>query len=288
MKVLHTGDWHLGQKLLNQERIEEQRQVLQQMLVYIDQHKPDLLIVAGDVFDQRNPSLAARQLYYDVLMRLSNGPCSHIIIIGGNHDSPGLLNTTREFLYPHHIHVIGGACLERKDELILLHDETGKLEAVVAAVPFLHDRDLREGYVGEDGDMRVQRIQEGLIRHYDELAQLCAPYADAGIPIIATGHLFAKGAQGSEEQANIYLGDRENIGADHFPPIFKYIALGHLHRAQLVGNTTHIRYSGAPLPLSFKEYDYPHGCWLIEFEGSEISNIQSLPFSAPRSLLRFR
>lgn len=287
MRILHTGDWHLGQKFLNQERIAEQRQVLAQLLEYIDSQNVDVLIIAGDVFDQRNPSLSARQLYYEVLMQLSQSNCQHIVIIGGNHDSPGLLNTTREFLMPHNIYLVGGATEALEDEIIELKDEAGVLQAVVAAVPFLHDRDLRKGVVGESGDERVQRIQKGLVKHYEELAVLCKKYEKLKIPILATGHLFAKGANGSEEQANIYLGDRENIGAEHFPKIFKYIALGHLHRAQLVGKKEHIRYSGAPIPLSFKEYDYQHGCWLVEFEKEKLKDVDFLQLKAPRRLLRF-
>ncbi|NNE30502.1 MAG: hypothetical protein HKN16_12760, partial [Saprospiraceae bacterium] len=83
------------------------------------------------------------------------------------------------------------------------------------------------------------------------------------------------------------LGDRENIGAEHFPEIFDYIALGHLHRNQTVGKKEGIRYSGAPLPLSFKEYDYQHGCNLITFTKGELKGVEFCPLESPRKLFRF-
>ncbi|MBK8492196.1 MAG: exonuclease SbcCD subunit D C-terminal domain-containing protein [Saprospirales bacterium] len=103
-------------------------------------------------------------------------------------------------------------------------------------------------------------------------------------PILTTGHLFAYGAQASDKQDNIYLGDTQNIHADDFPELFSYVALGHIHRAQKVGGKEHIRYSGSLIPLSFSETKDEKGCYLLEYEGAKLKEVQFLPSPTFRRL----
>ncbi len=266
MRFLHTSDWHLGQKLLFSDREEEHGQALDWLHRMIVEHQVDALIVAGDIFDIGNPPNYARRLYYGFLTGLRTTSCRHVVITGGNHDSPSMLDAPRPLLQALNIHVVGAATGEPSDELIELLDGQGKVEAVVAAVPFLRDRDLRYGVAGEGGQERQERIQEGIRRHYAELAEAAGGYRDAGVPILATGHLYARGAQASAKQDNIYIGNTENIDAADFPELFQYVALGHLHRPQLVGGREHIRYSGSLIPLSFSETKDDKGVYLVDFE----------------------
>ncbi|MEZ4986551.1 MAG: exonuclease SbcCD subunit D C-terminal domain-containing protein [Saprospiraceae bacterium] len=253
MKVLHTSDWHLGQRLLQLERQEEFAQALDWLLETIRQEEVDVLLVAGDIFDIGNPPNQARQLYYNFLRQLLNTRCQHVVITGGNHDSPAMLNAPRELLQAFNIHIIGAATDNLQDELLVLQNHDGQPALVVAAVPFLRDRDLRTTLAGENFDDRNARLQAGLTQHYHQLAALCQPFQQQGIPILAMGHLYAKGAVAAERQDNIYIGNRENMEAEHFPDTFDYVALGHIHRAQMVGQCEHIRYAGSLMPLSFSE-----------------------------------
>ncbi|NRA49197.1 MAG: exonuclease subunit SbcD, partial [Phaeodactylibacter sp.] len=254
MKIIHTSDWHLGQKLLHNDREQEHRLALQWLLETIRKEKADGLIVAGDIFDIGNPPNYARSLYYQFLRNLLNTECRHVVITGGNHDSPAMLNAPRELLQALNVHVIGAAGEGPEDEVVVWKSPEDEIEAVIAAVPFLRDRDLRYSVAGETGLERVAQIKTGIRKHYDRVADHIAGHYDiASVPVICTGHLYASGASASGKQDNIYIGNTENIDAQHFPDLFDYVALGHIHRAQKVGGLEHVRYSGSLIPLSFSE-----------------------------------
>ena len=276
MNILHTSDWHLGQKLLFNEREQEHRLALDWLLNIIQEHAVDLLLVAGDIFDIGNPPNYARQLYYNFLRSLLRSSCRHVVITGGNHDSPAMLNAPAELLKALNIHIIGAATERIEDELIVLSDEQDRPEAVIAAVPFLRDRDLRTSISGEIEADRQARLQQGLSAHYQQLAELALPYRELDIPLIAMGHLYAKGAVASDRQDNIYIGNRENMEARQFPEIFDYVALGHIHRPQTVGSMEHIRYSGSLVPLSFSETKDEKSVYLLQFEGRKLMQLNTV------------
>jgi DNA repair protein SbcD/Mre11 len=285
MKIIHTSDWHLGQKFLSQDRAEEHELALSWLLHAIQQQQAEMLIVAGDIFDIGNPPNYARRMYYRFLTSLLGTSCRHIIITGGNHDSPAMLNAPRELLQALNIHVVGAAAEDLAEELVECRSPEGELEAIVAAVPFLRDRDLHASISGEGGMERVERVSEGIRRHYEAIAALLAErYPDAKVPIIATGHLYATGALASAKQDNIYIGNTENIAADQFPAIFDYVALGHIHRPQAVGGLEHVRYSGSLIPLSFSETKDDKSVYLLEFEGKTLKAIQALALPVFRRL----
>jgi DNA repair protein SbcD/Mre11 len=279
--ILHTSDWHLGQKFLSCDREEEHRLALDWLRNAIVEHQADALVVAGDIFDIGNPPNAARKLYYRFLASLLGTPCRHVVITAGNHDSPGMIEAPKDILHALNVHVVGAA----GDEILELKNDKGETEAVVAAVPFLRERELRFSAIGETAEVRLIRLREAIKNHYHALAEtLQSPIANHQSPIIATGHLYAYGAGSSDKQDNIYLGDTENIHAGDFPEIFSYIALGHLHRAQIVGGKHHIRYSGSLIPLSFSETKDEKGAWLIEYEGAGLKDVRFLPCPTFRRL----
>ena len=212
--------------------------------------KADALIVAGDIFDIGNPPNYARRLYYQFLTKLLGTSCRHIVIIGGNHDSPSTLEAPKELLEALNIHVVGAAGNEVEESILELYSKDGKLEAVVAAVPFLRDKDLRYSVSGETAQARITAIRAGIKDYYQNMGYAMRPYDALGIPILATGHLYLKGVLPDRERQNIYIGDYENIEAEQFPEVFDYIALGHIHRAQSFQKA---HYSGSLLPLSFSE-----------------------------------
>ncbi|MEL7021042.1 MAG: exonuclease SbcCD subunit D C-terminal domain-containing protein [Bacteroidota bacterium] len=284
MKILHTSDWHLGQKFLHHSRQEEHQRVLDWLLQCIQTHKVDALLVSGDIFDIGNPPNYARTLYYEFLRKLLQTCCRHVVITGGNHDSPAMLNAPRELLATMNIHVVGCAQSSIDDEIIELRDHNGQLEAVVAAVPFLRDKDLRFSYAGESGEQRTQRLRAGLLQHFKMAGTQVQLYENQQVPLLAMGHLYVKGAYASSKQDNIYIGDKENISAADFPSTFHYVALGHIHRAQQIGDLAHIRYSGSPIPLSFSETKDDKSVYLLHFEAQELTQIEPLPIPTFRRL----
>lgn len=289
MKILHTADWHLGQKFKQHlDRIEEHQRAINGLLELIRTEKVDVLLVAGDVFDTPNPPNNARQLYYQFLVDAGRAGCRHIVVTGGNHDSPYMLNAPKEVLAAINAHVVGCATEDIQDEIIPLYDDDGVLEAVVAAVPFLRDRDLKSAVSGEGGEHRVQRIQEGIKAHYEAAAAAVMEYVGLGVPILTMGHLYAKGAQASDRQDNIYIGDMENITASAFPGVFDYVALGHIHKEQMVGKQEHIRYSGSLIPMSFGEWKDDKSVTLVEMKGREIQGIRIIPVPLGRKLVSLK
>lgn len=279
MKIIHTSDWHLGQKFLSFDRDEEHRLALSWLHDTIVEQQADVLIVAGDIFDIGNPPNSARKLYYRFLANLLHTSCRHVVITAGNHDSPSMLEAPREVLQVLNVYVVATT----EDEIIELKDKNGNTEAVIAAVPFLREGYLRFATPGESPEERMQKLKDAIKDHYHNLARSISSLGE-GVPILTTGHLFAYGAQASEKQDNIYLGDTQNIAAEDFPEIFSYVALGHIHRAQAVGGKDHIRYSGSLIPLSFSETKDEKGCYLLEYQGAELVDIQFLPSPTFRRL----
>jgi exonuclease SbcD len=288
MRLLHTSDWHLGQKFIGQNRDQEHERALEWLLTIIRDEHIDALVLAGDVFDVNNPPVSAEALYYRFLARLIGTDCRHIVIIGGNHDAPTKLEAPKKLLHALGIQVVGCAADNLSDEIIVLKDPEGRPEAVVAAVPFLRDKDFKISLSGESSEARINRIKEGIYQHYRDIAALTVN-AGLSVPIIATGHLYAKGASSAAEQNNIYIGNLENIAAEQFPEAFDYVALGHIHRPQKVGKKNHIRYSGSLIPLSFSEVSDKKLVLVCQLEpGKGLTGVKEIPVPIFRRLIALR
>jgi DNA repair protein SbcD/Mre11 len=269
LKILHTSDWHLGQLFYFNDRLEEHGYALDWLKNTIHTEKIEVLVIAGDIFDITNPPNTARSLYYQFLAGLSETDCRHIVITGGNHDSPAMLNAPRALLSALNIHVVGCISENIENDVVILYDKKNKPELIVAAVPYLRTQDLKMSITGETQEERSDSIRRGIRAHYEKIAATITQNwaTHPQIPVIATGHLYAKGATASERQNNIYIGDIENIAADAFPSMFQYVALGHLHRWQQVGGEARVRYSGSIIPLSFSETEETKKIQIVDFQG---------------------
>ena len=272
MKILHTADWHLGHRLHEHSQYEEQKLFLDWLETYINQNTIDVLLISGDVFDSGTPSSQSTKLYYDFLRNIIRTNCKHIVITGGNHDSPDALNAPKELLNAFDIKVVGKATGNIEDEVFKL--EVKEEEVIIAAVPYLRDQDIRRAVEGETFEELTDRYKYALINHYTKSAAYCAQIKTENTPVIAMGHLFAIGGSVSDSEQQIYVGTLGHIGADDFPDLFDYIALGHLHRPQIVGNKEHIRYSGSPNILSFSELGYDKKILIIETDKGDITTIE--------------
>lgn len=298
MKLLHTADWHLGQKFINQNRDAEHAAALDWLLQTIEKEQVELLIVAGDVFDVNNPPVSAEEIYYRFLTRLIATHCRHVVIVGGNHDLPSRLNAPSGLLKALDVHVVGCAGEDISEEVLVLREKDGTISTIVAAVPFLRDKDFKISVAGESTEERITRIKSGIYEHYRAVAEACAAILQnrgtalqnrGTPPLIVTGHLYAKGASSSGEQNNIYIGNLENIAAEQFPEIFDYVALGHIHRPQIVGKKNHIRYSGSLIPLSFSELQDNKVVLLVDFEfGAGLKNVREIEVPKFRKLISIK
>ena len=293
MRVLHTADWHLGQRFQNgHERLDEHRCFLQWLGRTIAERQVEVLVVAGDIFDTGAPSAAARQLYYDFLADLRrDSTCHDVVLVGGNHDSAATLNASAGLLKGLRVHVVGGVPEVFEEQCIALPHGATVPQLLVAAVPFLRDGDVRRLVSGETVQEREGRLREGIAAHYQQVAACIRTSYATGVPVLATGHLFAAGCADNDQltERPLSIGTLGQITADAFPALFDYVALGHLHRPQMVGGQTRVRYSGAPVPLSFSETSYPQQVLLLTFgKGPGCPAIEALDVPCARRLLRLR
>ena len=283
MKFLHTSDWHLGRSLYGRKRYDEFTRFLDWLHDTINTEKIDALLVAGDVFDTSTPSNKAQELYYRFLCRISISCCQHVIIIGGNHDSPSFLNAPKELLRSLNVFVVGSITENPEDEVIVLHDRRQLPQAIVCAVPYLRDKDIRIVEPGETIDDRNARLIAGVKNHYGHVCAVAQKKKDAlekaghaRVPIVAMGHLFSAGGKTVDGDGvrELYVGSLAHVEQEVFPPSIDYLALGHLHVPQVVGGTEHIRYSGAPIPMGYGEAAQEKKVIAVEFDSGPAQIIE--------------
>lgn len=284
MKILHTADWHLGHRLHEQPQIEEQTLFLRWIENYIIDQKIDVLLISGDIFDSGSPSNQILEMYYSFLMKLKTTSCKSIIITGGNHDSPGTLNAPKHILDALSIKVVGKATEYIDDEVFEI--EVNDDRVVVAAVPYLRDGDIRRAVAGESFEELTDKYKTALIKHYESSAEQCKLINTSNAPVIAMGHLFAIGGSISDSEQNIYVGTLGHIGAEDFPTYFDYIALGHLHRPQIIDGNDKVRYSGSPHILSFSEISYDKKAIVLTIEENKIIQIEDVVIPCFREFYR--
>ncbi|MBA2369958.1 MAG: exonuclease SbcCD subunit D C-terminal domain-containing protein [Candidatus Protochlamydia sp.] len=292
MKILHTADWHIGQHLHSRKRYHEFEQFFKWLVAKIDAEAFDVLLVAGDVFDTTTPSNYAQELYNNFLAEISKTACRHVVITGGNHDSPSLLNAQRNVFKLLQIHVVGNAEDCPKDEVLLLHDSNGKPELIVCAVPYLRDRDIRKSEPGETLEEKGKKLIEGVRLHYAEVCDEAVRLQKSlhqWVPIIAMGHLFTAGGKTTDGDGvrDLYVGSLGHIHAEIFPACIDYLALGHLHAPQMVGGKDFMRYSGSPLPLNFSEACQDKEIVSVEFAGKQIT-VEGVKIPCFQALKRIR
>ena len=281
MNILHTSDWHIGHRLYEHSQQYEQEKFLEWLLKTIDEKAIDVLLVSGDIFDTGYPSSQSLRMLYDFLAKLyKTTNCQHVVMTAGNHDAPGTISAPGELVKYFSINLIGKASENIEDEIFRLNVNSEKL--IVAAVPFLRDRDIRRASAGENASDIEARYKTALVNHYNEAANVINK--DKNSFVVAMGHLFAVGGQVSESENRIYVGGLGDIAASDFPGLFDYVALGHLHRPQMVDKKEHIRYSGSPYALSFSETGSRKKVIVIKTIDSKLSSVNEIDVPVFRNL----
>ncbi len=265
MRIMHTADWHIGQRLHERQRIEEHKDFLNWLLNTIQEQKVELLLVSGDIFDTSLPSAEATNLYYEFLFRLYNETETYTVIIAGNHDSSRHLEAPREFLKMGRIFVVGEA---KEPEKCVINIPPSDPRVVVAAVPYLSENEL-DPVSFESEVEKSERYRERLKGFYAE----CVSIMPEELPKILMGHLYVHGGSVGESERNIQIGGATAIHDKDFPDDVEYVALGHLHRPQRIKRKDYpILYSGSPIPLRFNETNYRKKIYILEFSKNDKSS----------------
>ncbi|MDR1919887.1 MAG: exonuclease SbcCD subunit D C-terminal domain-containing protein [Tannerellaceae bacterium] len=279
MRLIHTADWHIGQNFFEFDRKAEHLQFLAWLKKQLADLSIDVLLIAGDVFDSPNPSAESQKIFYRFLREVTaEHPGLQIVITAGNHDSGARLEAPNPLLEEMKITVRG--TIRRTSEgaidyaqLIVPLKEGDRIAAWCLAVPYLRQGDYPEA------DSYAQGVGELYRLLYESVA-------DKSLPVVAMGHLQATGSEISDNDRSerTVIGGLESVSPEAFSQDIAYTALGHLHRAQRVSGRENVRYSGAPLPMSFAEKNNRQGVTLVEIS-QEQTRIEPIRFEAPVRLL---
>lgn len=289
MRILHTSDWHLGQHFMGKSRQAEHQQLIDWILIQIDEHAVDAVLIAGDIFDTGSPPSYARELYSQLVVRLHSAGVA-LLLLGGNHDSIATLGESRALLACLSSTVVAAVDTPANQVVVLplrgAKGEKGEAGCVVCAVPFIRPRDVLQSQAGQSADEKQQSMRAAIQGYYQSvyeagLARQAELTKELGrfIPLIATGHLTTVGASSNESVREIYVGSLDAYPTAAFPPV-DYVALGHIHKPQRVGGLNHIRYCGSPIPLGFDEARQQKEVLLVDLGVDGLSAIT--PLSVPR------
>ena len=279
MRILHTGDWHLGKNLEGASRMDEQELFLNDFVDIVEKNKVDLVIIAGDVYDNSNPPARAEKMFYDTLKKLSKNGERLILVIAGNHDNPERLVAAGPLAMEHGIIMSGTPktviqCGEYGQHKVInsgegfIEVEINNEKAVILTVSYKKEKRLNEVLYGEmDSDEdRVKTYGERIKSLFDSLEK---NYRSDTINLVVS-HLFAMGSEEGGSERSIQLGGSYIVNGSCFPKEAQYIALGHVHKPQIVpGTNKKARYSGSPLHYNKKEINITKKCFIIDVKANE-------------------
>lgn len=269
MRFLHLSDLHIGKRLNEFSLLEDQAYILGQILEITKSEQPDGVLIAGDVYDKAAPSAEAVGLFDDFLTRLSRSGTA-VFLISGNHDSPEriaygsrILDRCRIYLSP---------LYEGKTEPVILKDEIG--EVAVYLLPFLKPAMLRRFWPEEE------------IGSYTDALRLAVGAMDISPSRrnILVAHQFVTGASRCESE-EVTIGGLDNVDASVFAA-FDYVALGHIHSPQSIGET--IRYCGTPLKYSFSEAGQEKSVTVVELSEKGSLQLRTIPLKPLHDLRELR
>lgn len=287
MLILHTSDWHLGNRLMDHNRLAEHRAFFRWLLELTRERRPDLLLVSGDLFDSSTPGDRAQELLCDFLSRADACGCGRVVLTAGNHDGVSTLRKIRPLLQRYHADLITDLGPENAEDCrITLQDGEGKPCATLYAVPYLRPADVALAVPADaPREERESAYTRGVAALYARLAEDAREQKRAhGGPAIAMGHLSLIGARSTSSTRQL-IGTLEGVGCDIFDPVFDYVALGHYH-APSSFEQGRIAYSGSPLALSVDEGEEPRRVLLVKLDEEGVKEVQ--PVEVPRFALHVR
>ena len=290
MRIIATSDWHLGNLFHGNDRLQEHKHFFQWLLDRIEEQQPDALLVAGDVFDNGNPSAAAQSAYYEFLADATKTcPNMQIVITAGNHDSASRLEAPRVLLARHKVEIRGNVRrtwisgqegesgqwnIDYDDLIIPVKGKDGD-EMVVLAVPYLRSDVVLNASYSQGVNNFLRKLSARARELYPES------------PLVMMAHMYAKGADISRVDASekIIIGGQEEVNMEGWESHPDYFTCGHIHKRQHIWNTDWARYTGSILPMSFAEKDYTHGVDLVTLNKEHPALVEQLVYQ-PQHRLR--
>ncbi|UOQ93516.1 exonuclease SbcCD subunit D [Halobacillus shinanisalinarum] len=273
MKILHTADWHLGKIVNNVYMTEDQEYILEQFLTIVEQQQPDVIIIAGDLYDRAIPPKQAVELLNDTFTTLINDFNIPVLAISGNHDSPDRLEFGSQLFRKQELYL--DTKLSKDYQAVTIHDYYGPIHFHL--IPYVEPAEV--AYMFDDHEVRShQQAAAKLIAHIKEKYNMKERH-------VWIGHAFLAGGMESESEERLsMIGGSPYIDANLFEA-FTYVALGHLHQSQKVGKEN-IRYSGSILKYSFSEVNHNKSVTIVDVDEKGDTEIDKVPLHPTRDFER--
>ena len=286
VRFLHTSDWHLGQFFYNHSRQYEHEQFLAWLLEQIKEKQPHALLIAGDIFDVINPASAAQKQLYQFLADAHDiAPHMQMLMIAGNHDSGYRIEQVEPLLEKYNAKTVGvihknaDSQVDLDRLLVPIYDENQQTIAWCLTLPFLRPAEIT-GF-----NDQTANSQNAIAYLHQQLISEAKKRKTADQALILMSHAHMQGGETSDSERPIIIGNEEALSTALFDEVIDYVALGHLHKPQKVGQEN-IRYSGSPIPLSFSEINYKHQIVEVTIDPTknDESRFQFEPIYIPRSV----
>lgn len=271
MKILHTADWHLGKIVNSVHMTEEQDYILNELITVIQNEQPDVIIIAGDLYDRAVPPKDAVELLNRVLTTLIVDLKIPVLAIAGNHDSPDRLDFGTQLFRSQHLYI--KSKLDAELESIVIHDEHGPVHFHL--IPYVEPAAVRALF--EDEQVHSHHTaMESIINKIKKTYDMTERH-------VVIGHAFIAGGMESESEERLsMIGGSPYVDASLFQE-FSYVALGHLHQAQRIKSDV-IRYSGSILKYSFSEVTHNKSVTMVNMGNNGTCNLSYIPLKARRDM----
>jgi exonuclease SbcD len=280
MRLLHTGDWHVGKTIRGRSRADEHQAVLTEMVEIARDQRVDVVLVAGDLFETAAPTPESEKIVYRALMQFA-GMAEHVVVIGGNHDNQRRLEAVQPLLALTKVHVTPSVVAPDAGGVLELALKSGE-RARVAMLPFVSQRGIvhADDLMGADADDHSMNYAERLCQ---VVSALC-PVAEQQSVNLLLAHAMVVGGRmgGGERDAHTIF--EYSIPTTAFPAHLHYVALGHLHRAQSLQGRAPIEYAGSALALDFGEEADQKSVTIIEAVGGKPARTERIPLAKGRRL----
>jgi DNA repair protein SbcD/Mre11 len=282
VRLLHTGDWHVGRAIRGRSRADEFDAALREVVGIAEQEGVDAVLMAGDLYDHRSPAPEADALVFEALVRLYEAHIP-VVAISGNHDSAIRLEALARLLRPIGVTMVARVVPPDQGSLIEVPSRDGSEAALVACLPFVPERRFGDAAaLFAATEAWYQSYAEGMGRL---LSAMSEPFRPDRVNVLL-GHLFTDGAIPGGGEHQITIGIEYAVSPSRLPATASYVALGHVHRPQAVrGAPSPTRYAGSLLQLDFGETEQTKSVTIIEARPNRPAKVREVALSAGRRLL---
>lgn len=270
MRIIHTADWHLGRLFHGASLVDDQAYVLEDLVRLVDDQKADVLIIAGDVFDRRQPPDSAVELLDQILSQIVIDLDTTVLMIAGNHDSGTRLAFGSSLLSSRQLHVRGPCSMDL--DPVQLSDDHGSVDFCLLPYEQAEPLSLRT----TSGDSSIRSFDQAMAYATQASFNQCQAYRR-----VAIAHCYTAGGDVSDSERPLSIGGSDQVSPKHFEK-FNYTALGHLHRPQTVVDG--VAYSGSLLKYSFSEAMHKKSVSVVDLDAHGLAAIETMTLRTRRDL----